>query len=326
MRAYKNCASGRLLRLPTLNDVFVAENGQLQLGNIIFEECAQSQEGGEDGVDLSDFFFTLLTSVMSLSRTVRCQLLPSLSGANLSAPASSERPDQHGNNPTPTAGPSVDEEEAERAAEARRVDAAEMVVSVMEGSSLQLFFNGNCHGVKVLHLGESTAPPNRTDLQVHVLGEESVALVAAVADMAAGAGVTVHARGAGNLMLRVVAPVQEISAHSGGGVNFLALDVRIVVVPAYPIQSPALQEVAAQLHASYMSKNNDMFLSSHAIRLLDPETGESAPDAMLGHEEVAVHRDWTEIRLQLDQHLSRSSGGTGGVHSHSHKTKKSTHF
>ncbi len=231
--------------------------------------------------------------------------------------------DQHDNNPT--AGQSVEEEEAERAAEARRVDAAEMVVSVMEGSSLQLFFNGNCRGVKVLHLGESTTP-NRTDLQVHVLGEETVALVAAVADTAAGAGVTVHARGAGNLMLRVVAPAQESSVRSGGGVNFLALDVRIVVVPAYPIQSPALQEVAAQLHASYVSKNNDMFLSSHAVRLLDPETGESAPDAMLGHDEVAVHKDWTEIRLQLDQHLSRSSGGAEGVHSHSHKTKKSTHF
>ena len=110
MRAFKNCTSGRLLHLPTLNDVFVAENGQLQLGNVVFEECAQSESEGGDGVDLSDFFFTLLTSVMSLSRTVRCQLLPSLSGANLSAPST----DQHDNNPT--AGQSVEEEEAERAA------------------------------------------------------------------------------------------------------------------------------------------------------------------------------------------------------------------
>ncbi len=47
MRAFKNCTSGRLLHLPTLNDVFVAENGQLQLGNVVFEECAQSEsEGG----------------------------------------------------------------------------------------------------------------------------------------------------------------------------------------------------------------------------------------------------------------------------------------
>jgi len=302
MRAFRNCASGRLLRLPTLNDVFVAENGQLTLGNVLFEEC----DGAEaEGVDLSDFFFNLLTSVLSLSRSVLCKLQPSLSGAHA---------------PDEPAALSIEEEEAQAAETAKRIDATEQVLSVVEGSSLQLYFDGNCHGVKVLRVGErSAAAVNRANLQVHVLGEDSVATVTALPD-AGATGVTVAARGAGNIMLRVVAQTHSAGTRGGGGVNFLALDVRVVVLPAYPIQSSALQEVAAQLHASFVSKNNDMFLSSHAIRLINPETGDNEPDNMMIHDEVAVHKDWTEIRLQLDQHLSRNSGHSSSKH------KKSAHF
>jgi len=303
VRAFRNCSSGRLLRLPSLNDVFIAENGQLALGNVVFEEC---DEADAEGVDLSDFFFSLLTAVLSLSRTVRCQLLPSLSGYD----GANQREEEPFGRAL-----SAEEEEAQAAETARRVDATEQVLSVVEGSSLQLYFDGNCHGATVLRVGENAAAVNRASLQVHVLGEESVASVTALPGVGT-AGVVVLARSAGNVMLRVV--VQDRGRGRGrGGVSFLALDVRVVVVPAYPIQSPELQEVAAHLHASYVSKNNDMFLSSHAIRLLNPDTGNPDPDHMLAYDEVAVHRDWTEIRLQLDQHLSHNSG---------YKSRKSTHF
>ena len=299
-RAFRNCRSGRLMRLPSLDDVFVAENGQLVLGNVMFEE--QEGEGQQQvDADLSTFLFTLLATVMSLSRSVQCTLLPSLGGG---AAQEEKR-----------------EESEEAAAEeaARRVDAAEQVISVMEGSSLQLVFRGHsCNSLRIAYAGQRLNNLSPADLQVHVLGEDAVATVSS-SSSARATMVQVQARGPGALMLRVVAPVSGPNGGEkrGARVKFLALDVRVVVVPAYPIQSPALQEVAAQLQASFVSQNNDMFMSAYAVRLEDPSTGEPCAESRMLNDEVQVHSDWTEIRLQLDQHLSRTGGSAGGGHSHS---------
>jgi hypothetical protein len=284
LRAFRNCQSGWLMRMPTLHDVFVAENGTLMLGNVVFEEC---DSGSESSVDLAGFFSTLLASVLSLSRSVPCLLQPSLGGA----------------------GPAVATPESEEAVAeaARHVDAAEEVISVIEGSTLRLNFRGHsCNSVSVQPAGRRLTAFSSADLQVHLLGEDAIASVTGHAN----SGVTdviVQARSPGSVMLRVVAPA---SGSSDSRVKFLALDVRVVVVPAYPIQSAALQEVAAQLQASFVSKNNDMFLSAHAVRLDDARTGQpgAVAEEQLLHDEVRVHGDWTEIRLQLDQHLSRTGG------------------
>ena len=288
MRAFRSCASGRLLRDPCLNDVFVSENGQLLIGNVAFEEYS---EGEETSTDLSNFFNLLLSSTLSLSRSMHLQLLPSLSGVD--TPSTTSTRNQNDNETQP---------EDASAELGRRIDTAEEVLTLMEGCSLRLHFDTPSHGVRLLRVGESTTGVNRAHLQVHILGDDDVAYIEEVGK----SDIMVSARGAGNLLLRVVTHAQDGGLRGGHGVKFFALDVRVVIVPAYPIQAPALQEVVAQLQASFVSNNNDMFLSSHAFCLLDPDTGISAPDKMMLYSEVDTHNDWVNILLQLDQHKSRN--------------------
>jgi hypothetical protein len=80
-----------------------------------------------------------------------------------------------------------------------------------------------------------------------------------------------------------------------GSTNYLALDVRIVVVPAYPIMSVELAELVSQLECSHMSGNNDMFLSAECVRARDIEA------TMRRYDEVTVADDWAAIRSSLDQ-------------------------
>jgi hypothetical protein len=295
MRSFRNCISGCPVRLPTLQDVYISENGHLTVGNTVFEECEDNSDSGN--VDIAEFFRDILTSSLSLSRSVNCMLQPSLTGADE-------------NEPEPV---TEEEETAAQLKAAKRVDAAEQVISIVEGNELDLLFKGHhCHGIRILRVGDNSIDFNKANLQVHVYGESATASLSSTSGDSVNTTLKVTANKPGSVLLRVVAQLNSNSNSSSNNnksnINFLALDIRLIVVPAFPVQSPALLEVIAKLQSSQLSRNNDMFMSSHAIRLIHPETGEPAPDAMQQYTEVQVHNDWTQIRLQMDQHIA-----TGGA-------------
>ena len=69
---FQYMVSGRMLRLPSLNDVFVAENGQLLVGNTVFEPVEDPIGCGVEiapELDISNFFKDLLSSVLSLENS-----------------------------------------------------------------------------------------------------------------------------------------------------------------------------------------------------------------------------------------------------------------
>ena len=312
MRAFRNCVSGRPMRLPTVQDVFIGDDGHLKVGNAIFEECdygGDDNSGNSTDIDMTAFFREVLTSSLSLSRSMKCALKPSLNGAY-----DHEEEDTGDNEDN-------DENAVENKA-ARRVDAEEQVLSIAQGNELELHFTGHkCHGMHIMNIGDETKASNRAKLQVHVYGEDATASLESTSGDSVDTTLKVTARKPGNLLVRIVAQADTGSSSSNksstGGegksnIHFLALDLRIVVVPEFPVQSPELLEVISHLQASHITGNNDMFMSAHAIRLIDTDTGESAPDMMVLHDEVKVHTDWTEIRLQMDQHMATASGATSG--------------
>lgn len=288
-RTFQYMVSGRLLRLPTVNDVFVAENGQLMVGNAVFEPVEEplSEEGAAAApsapeLDISDFFNNLLASVLSLSRTMKLSLAPSLFNAD--------------NTRADDGFPPGGEDGGDAAGESKRVDAKEEVVAVVEGCELKLVFGGHSsRGVQVINTfgGESGETMNKSNLQVHVHGDSSVVTALGSAWDERQTSVTIQAKGPGSALLRVVS--SSMHPTLTGSTNYLALDVRIVVVPAYPIMSVELAELVSQLECSHMSGNNDMFLSAECVRARDIEA------TMRRYDEVTVADDWAAIRSSLDQ-------------------------
>ena len=303
-RCFENMVSGRMLRLPTLSDVFVADNGQLLVGNMGFDEAEEEDEEGEGQalpeLDVSDFFLSLLSSVLSLSRTVPLPLAMSLGD-----PSAGEAKED--------ALPPVDGEgEAEAEEQQRALDAKEEVVSVIEGCSLELLFTSHTSkGVQVINTlgGQSASSLNKSNLQVHVHGDDAVAGVQGSAWNASVTGVTVTANSPGSILLRVVSQAALPSASLSAQRSYKALDVRVVVVPAYPVMAVELAELLAQLEGSHASKNNDMFLSAECVRVRDVEA------TMRKYDEVTVSDDWATIVGSLDQACGTASPS---------RTKKST--
>lgn len=293
-RAFQCLVSGRLLRLPVINDVFVAENGQLMVGNTVFEPVEEHlEEGGTAAapeLDISDFFNNLLASVLSLSRTIKVNLAPSLFNADST---------QAGESFT-----QAGEDDEGAIGESKRVDAKEEVVAVVEGCELKLVFGGHSsRGVQVINTfgGQSEKTMNKSNLQVHVHGDSSVVTAEGSAWDDRQTSVTIQAKGPGSSLLRVVS--SSMHPTLTGSSNYLALDVRIVVVPAYPIMSVELAELVSQLECSHMSGNNNMFLSAECVRTRDIEA------TMKRYDEVTVADDWAAVRSSLDQ-TQLSSGST----------------
>ena len=284
-RTFQYMGAGRLLRLPTINDVFVAENGQLMVGNAVFEPVEDLPGDGvttAPELDISDFFKDLLASVLSLSRTIKLRVAPSLFNADSAGVDNGFPPDG--------------EEDEAAAAETKRVDAKEEVVAVVEGCELKLMFGGHSsRGVQVINTygGKSGDTMNKSNLQVHVHGEGSVVSVSGSAWDDRQTSVTLQAKGPGSALLRVVS--SSMHPTLTGSSNYLALDVRVIVVPAYPIMSVELAELICQLECSHMSGNNDMFLSAECVRARDIEA------TMKRYDEVTVADDWAAIRTSLDQ-------------------------
>ena len=299
-RSFENMVSGRMLRLPTLSDVFVSDNGQLLVGNTVYDEAEDSDGSGEQppDLDVSDFFQSLLTSVLSLSRTVQLPL-----SASIGDPTVTE---EQGDAPTP-----ADEGEGEGVGEGETLsmkqhshDAKEEVVSVVEGCSLELLFTSHISkGVHVINTigGRSEASLNQSNLQVHVHGDDTVAGVQGGAWNASVTGVTVTANSPGSILLRVVSQAALPQGSLSARRSYKALDVRVVVVPAYPVMSVELAELLAHLEGSYTSKNNDMFLSAECVRVRDFEA------TMRRYDEVTVSDDWASIVSSLNQTRTVSS-------------------
>ena len=283
-RSFENMVSGRMLRLPTLSDVFVADSGQLLVGNVAFDEAEDDEDEGEElpDLDVSDFFRDVLTSVLSLSRTVTLPLSMSLGDPAFIE----EHPQDEGGG------------EAAGDEHQRTLDAKEEVVSVVEGCSLELLFSSHTSkGIQVINTlgGQSAASLNKSNLQVHVHGDDVVAGVQGSAWNAPITGVTVAANSPGSILLRVMSqaalPPGSLSAHR----SYKTLDVRVVVVPAYPVMSIELAELLAHLEGSYTSNNNDMFLSADCVRVRDMEA------TMRRYDEVTVSDDWASIVSSLNQ-------------------------
>jgi hypothetical protein len=171
-RACRNMVSGRMVRLPSVNDVFVCDNGQLIVGNTAFEPLEEgpgcddngdSRNIGSGGVeaepDLSHFFLDLLASVLSLSRRTNMTLAPSLYNAD-NAEDNNNRNDDD------------DDDAGSADAAARRLDAHEEVISVIEGSELEVVFGGHSsRGVQVINTlgGAADSTLNKSNLQVRIL-------------------------------------------------------------------------------------------------------------------------------------------------------------
>jgi len=307
IRSFRNCITGRPIRMPTLADVFINENGHISIANTIFEEI---DENDESEYDISSFFHEFLTTTLSLSRNINCKLKPSLSGGSYENDNYNDNYD--GDN----------DENLEK--EAKRVDATEeQVISIVQGNDLNIIFSGHkCHGMKMMRIGEKTSSSrsgfNKANLQVHVYGEDTIASVHETengnsnSNSNSNSSLSIKAHTPGNVLLRVVAHADGACKNNGSSssaaanVKFLALDLRIVVVPAYPISSPDLLEVIAQVQATSVSGNNDMYVSAHAIKLENPLTGKFDPNLIL-YDELQVHNDWTEVRLHLDQQLTTGS-------------------
>jgi len=182
--------------------------------------------------DLAPFFFELLATALGTSRGVRCALEPALTYAD-------EDENRGGGG-----GEEEEDEELANNNDPKRVDASrEEVVAVMQGSSVDLELVGHsCRGVSVMNAdygadgdGGARPSPNKSNLQVHLFGEESVASVASLVSSgrAGSTGVRVTAKKAGHSLLRVVAGNNDRLVGAGNKNTTMAVDVRIIVVRAY---------------------------------------------------------------------------------------------
>jgi hypothetical protein len=110
----------------------------------------------------------------------------------------------------------------------------------------------------------------------------------------------------GSVLLRSVS--SSMHPTLTGSSNYLALDVRVVVVPAYPVMSVELAELVAQLECTHISGNNNMFLAAECINVRDLEA------ALNRYDEVTVADDWAAIRSSLDSSMQSTTGGGRGKH------------
>jgi len=86
-------------------------------------------------------------------------------------------------------------------------------------------------------------------------------------------------------------------------------------VPAKPVKSVALQELLSHLQASHSTRDLDMFMSSHCIRLEDPEaisnnTHNTDPcPHQFAPDEVEAATAWTEIvhALEASMHVGKEN-------------------
>ena len=273
-RSLLSCSSGRLVRLPTLFDCFVKDNGQLLVGNVAFEAHAGNDENyglmGSGTMqpnpnDISSFVVEVLSSSLSLSRRHNIALVPT-------APF---------------------EVDTDGVAVTSGVDPAasvrEDVVSVMEGCEVKLvFFDHSCRGVSLEIMGESDATPSAETsggakrLKVRVQGEAGVAALAHSGSTAAETYVSVKAMSAGFLMLHAVTPV-ETGSEASEKIKRMAA-VRIVVVPAYPIMATELQEVVSLVNTAYTSGSKYLLQASSVV----------APCQAV-FDEIGVSNDWSAV-------------------------------
>jgi len=283
VRNLLNCTSGRLVRMPTVADCFIKDNGQLVLGNVSFESMPENDENGmcsHQSNDISTFVAEVLSTAMSLSRTHQVILVAASS-------SDAESMDQSSNTPSSTAN--------------------EEVISVMEGCEVRLvFINHSCRGVALEVMGgtnmnnranETTRDSNR--LNVLVQGEPGVASIVQGESIANETFVDIKATSTGFVMLQISTPVQ------GGGIgepNVIdkmrrTAAVRIIVVPAYPIMATELQEVISLAESAYTSRTCKYLLEANAF----------VNTAALARDEITVMSDWTAVTRAVLAVISPSS-------------------
>ena len=119
----------------------------------------------------------------------------------------------------------------------------------MEGCELKLVFGQHSsRGCKsCTYGGKAEETMNKSNLQVHVHGESNVVSVSGSAWDERRTSVSLKATGPGNALLRVVS--SSMHPTLTGSSNYLALDVRVIVVPAYPIMSVELASWSPSLNA-----------------------------------------------------------------------------